>query len=285
MWIQRENTIASGALMFSLIFHLAIFISLFISNEELSSKPHPASKMQIILVPTSTETTKTTTNTLPINATQTLISPATQQSHETTNQNSVPKNYPDIIEEASHSVLTEKFYDPLIDAKNRAKQAVAEAKNIADLHKKSIKELDSTLIEQIENQDTDDNHTTLHENNLYKLEIISSSEKKGKHSIAIDQESLYISEMDNKNKFDKLKEQVKTLLDTHILPNVENSDTILTFTVDPQNLIILIEIFSSSVEIERNLNPLIKQLNFDSIFINSTLNDMPYSFSVKFNDE
>lgn len=48
---------------------------------------------------------------------------------------------------------------------------------------------------------------------------------------------------------------------------------------------IFIEILPASTPLEKNVEPLIRQLNFDLILINSHLNQRPYSLSIKFEHE
>ncbi|MBH2002661.1 MAG: hypothetical protein I8H98_10430 [Moraxellaceae bacterium] len=281
MWIQKKTPIAHSALIFSFIFHILIFI--FIFNFEIEHKHNSDYKMEVILVSTPTTLTKPKNN---MHSTKIEQSTIQTKSNETKNEERVMQdNVPDFFELEKSRSLSESVYDPLLDAKNRAKKAIADAKLIANTHKKSIKKLDEKPIDQMEEQYTSDILTPDNLNHLYKIEIINNSEKLEIFSNIIEQASNYIPTPEEQNQINQFKEQTNIGLNNEVLLEKLNSKILLKFTIDPQNLIILIEIKPMSIEVERALNQLIKQLNFDLIFISSDLSYTPYSFSFEFNTE
>ncbi|RZF50221.1 hypothetical protein EXE30_13510 [Acinetobacter halotolerans] len=286
MWPHQPKFKASHcALFFSIILHILIFIILL--NSEFENKVNQIPEMKVSLVSLTMPTSKQPENE-PSKMPEPKIKDIQNDSNQITNSsdpaNEISNNNihdPIDVKKNTENLYTKDLYDPLLDAQNRAKKAVIDAKKKSDLYNNSLEKFDGDLSKILENKnfrETQDNDIS---NNLYKIEIINNSTETLEHSHIIEQALLHTKIPEEIQKINHLKETVTLLFKSDILSKKSDSRTSITFIVVPKNLTILIKLDPSNIYSEEKIEQFIKQENLDLIFINSNLNDAPYSFSVE----
>jgi hypothetical protein len=169
------------------------------------------------------------------------------------------------------------LYDPLLDAQNRAKKAIKEAKDVSNLYQANIKPMQTDFLEN--------NQMSLPEPEsdsfgLYKVEIIDNQQDLEHYSTLMKAVSA-TQTTDEEIRINQLAHQVTTLLNENNLTTTQINPTSIEFMVDPVNLIILIKLPYDPSQNNQKIKALLQNISFDSVFISSNLNEKSYSFSIQ----
>lgn len=284
MWYQKNLNISQSAFLFSIITH-ALLLSILLQSEH-SNKLEPPNEMKIILIPVNLSSKNSEKKIISSTTQNTTARTETKRSYSSDAPSAAQDNIPDFFELESKNSLINQNYDPLADARYKAEKAIADAKIVADEHSKNLEKIDDNSIHQLKNAINNNNDLNNNNiNNLYKVEILSNAIKNQNYKNIIFQASTYQPNLENKEKIDTLKEKVKLLIEQEVLKKLIAAEISIQFTIDPEKLLIMVEVFSASNESKTYLEQLLHQLNFDLILINSNLNEKPYSFSLNLKNE
>ncbi len=169
------------------------------------------------------------------------------------------------------------LYDPLLDAQNRAKKAIKEAKDVSNLYQANIKPMDTNFLENNQSPISKSETASL---GLYKVDVIDDAKDLELYSTLIEL-SMTSPSKDDELQINQLTQQITKLLLENDLSLIKAKPTTIEFMIDPVNLIVLIKLSADSIKTHHNLKTLLENMSFDTIFINSNLNERPYSFTVE----
>lgn len=282
MLSQNKLNISQSAFLFSIIMH--VFIVILLLNFAVEKNDHITSNINITLVSASSvnhkdamflsskdsQTTATIDQPQPISET---IFDSTALANTST-ENQVPEFFS--IDEHVNSSKIEHTYDPLLDAQNRAKKAIKEAKDVSNLYQSNIKPMETDFLEKNQLSSLKLETDSL---SFYKVEIIDTPKNFERYSAQI-HVSKTTSSSEEEIKINQLSEQITELLHENRLVLTNKNPETIEFIIDPVNRIILIHLSSESLKMHHNLKSLLENISFDAILIDSNLNQKAYSFVV-----
>ena len=154
MLSQNKLNVSQSAFLFSIIMH--VFIVIVLLNFAVEKNDHITSNIKITLISASSvnhkdtifssskdsQTTATIDQPQPISET---IFDSTAPA-KTPTENQVPEFFS--IDEHVNASKMEHTYDPLLDAQNRAKKAIKEAKDVSNLYQSNIKPMETDFLEK-----------------------------------------------------------------------------------------------------------------------------------------
>ena len=281
MWSQKKLNVSQSAFLFSIIAHVAILIALLKPDAENSSDI--TSTMKVTFVSASVKTnndivriaSKPSSSTVNQLQTQNSKSLDASSTDSTTLANQVPDFF-DLTQD-TQMIEANNLYDPLLDAQNRAKKAIKDAKDVSNLYQANIKPMDSNFLEDYQLPISKSETESL---GLYKVDVIDDPKDLELYSTLIEL-SMTSPSKDDELQINQLTQQITKLLHENDLSLIKTKPTTIEFMIDPVNLIVLIKLSADSIKTHHNLKTLLENMSFDAIFINSNLNERPYSFTVE----
>nr|WP_227540268.1 hypothetical protein [Acinetobacter junii] len=181
------------------------------------------------------------------------------------------------LSQDTQMIEANNLYDPLLDAQNRAKKAIKDAKDVSNLYQANIKPMDSNFLEDYQLPISKSETESL---GLYKVDVIDDPKDLELYSTLIEL-SMTSPSKDDELQINQLTQQITKLLHENDLSLIKTKPTTIEFMIDPVNLIVLIKLSADSIKTHHNLKTLLENMSFDAIFINSNLNERPYSFTVE----
>ena len=282
MLSQNKLNISQSAFLFSIIMH--VFIVIVLLNFAVEKNDHITSNIKITLISASSvnhkdamflsskdSLTKATID-QPQPISERIFNSAVPANTSTENQ--VPDFFS--IDEHVNSSKIEHTYDPLLDAQNRAKKAIKEAKDVSNLYQSTIKPMETDFLEknQLSSLKLETDSFS-----FYKVEIIDTPKDFERYSSLI-HVSKSASSSEEEIKINQLSEQITELLHENRLALTNKKPENIEFIIDPVNRIILINLSSESLKMDHNLKSLLENMSFDAILMDSNLNEKAYSFVV-----
>ena len=281
MWSQKKLNVSQSAFLFSIIAHVAILIVLLKPDAENSSDI--TSTMKVTFVSASVKTNNDTVRISSEPSSSTVNQLQTQNSKKldasSTDSTNLANQVPDFFDLTQDTQMIEanNLYDPLLDAQNRAKKAIKDAKDVSNLYQANIKPMDSNFLEDYQLPISKSETESL---GLYKVDVIDDPKDLELYSTLIELSTTSPSK-DDELQINQLTQQITKLLHENDLSLIKTKPTTIEFMIDPVNLIVLIKLSADSIKTHHNLKTLLENMSFDAIFINSNLNERPYSFTVE----
>lgn len=281
MWSQKKLNVSQSAFLFSIIAHVAILIVLLKPDAENSSDI--TSTMKVTFVSASVKTNNDTVRISSEPSSSTVNQLQTQNSKSldasSTDSTTLANQVPDFFDLTQDTQMIEanNLYDPLLDAQNRAKKAIKDAKDVSNLYQANIKPMDSNFLEDYQLPISKSETESL---GLYKVDVIDDPKDLELYSTLIEL-SMTSPSKDDELQINQLTQQITKLLHENDLSLIKTKPTTIEFMIDPVNLIVLIKLSADSIKTHHNLKTLLENMSFDAIFINSNLNERPYSFTVE----
>lgn len=281
MWTPIKLNVSQSAFLFSIIAHVVILIALLKPDAENSSDI--TSTMKVTFVSASVKTNNDTVRIASKPSSSTVNQLQTQNSKRldaySTDSTNLENQVPDFFDLTQDTQMIEanNLYDPLLDAQNRAKKAIKDAKDVSNLYQANIKPMDTNFLE--------DNQLPISKSEikslgLYKVDVIDDPKDLELYSTLIELSTTSPSK-DDELQINQLTQQITKLLHENDLSLIKTKPTTIEFMIDPVNLIVLIKLSADSIKTHHNLKTLLENMSFDAIFINSNLNERPYSFTVE----
>ncbi|MDH0668039.1 hypothetical protein U4959_09690 [Acinetobacter junii] len=281
MWSQKKLNVSQSAFLFSIIAHVAILIVLLKPDAKNSSDIR--STMKVTFVSASVKTNNDTVRISSEPSSSTVNQLQTQNSKKldasSTDSTNLANQVPDFFDLSRDTQMIEanNLYDPLLDAQNRAKKAIKDAKDVSNLYQANIKPMDSNFLEDYQLPISKSETESL---GLYKVDVIDDPKDLELYSTLIEL-SMTSPSKDDELQINQLTQQITKLLHENDLSLIKTKPTTIEFMIDPVNLIVLIKLSADSIKTHHNLKTLLENMSFDAIFINSNLNERPYSFTVE----
>ncbi|MFV5367483.1 hypothetical protein VXO74_02020 [Acinetobacter junii] len=281
MWSQKKLNVSQSAFLFSIIAHVAILIVLLKPDAENSSDI--TSTMKVTFVSASVKTNNDTVRIASKPSSSTVNQLQTQNSKSldasSTDSTTLANQVPDFFDLTQDTQMIEanNLYDPLLDAQNRAKKAIKDAKDVSNLYQANIKPMDTNFLENNQSPISKSETASL---GLYKVDVIDDPKDLELYSTLIEL-SMTSPSKDDELQINQLTQQITKLLHENDLSLIKAKPTTIEFMIDPVNLIVLIKLSADSIKTHHNLKTLLENMSFDTIFINSNLNERPYSFTVE----
>lgn len=281
MWSQKKLNVSQSAFLFSIIAHVAILIVLLKPDAENSSDI--TSTMKVTFVSASVKTNNDTVRIASKPSSSTVNQLQTQNSKSldasSTDSTTLANQVPDFFDLTQDTQMIEanNLYDPLLDAQNRAKKAIKDAKDVSNLYQANIKPMDTNFLEDNKSPISKSETESL---GLYKVDVIDDPKDLELYSTLIEL-SMTSPSKDDELQINQLTQQITKLLHENDLSLIKTKPTTIEFMIDPVNLIVLIKLSADSIKTHHNLKTLLENMSFDAIFINSNLNERPYSFTVE----
>ena len=189
------------------------------------------------------------------------------------------ENPSDLMDSDTKELTKQLDNDPLAEARYRAEKAVKDAKIIADEYRKNIRPIDEHSIARLEGLLENEDPNTDQINHLYKVEILTDKINDQKYEELINKAAIFEPNVEESKYLVELRNKLNLLIEEDVLKQATSGNASIKFTIDPENLIILLEIFTTSSDTEQHLQHELGTLDYDALFINSNLNDRPYSIS------
>ncbi|MFW1950376.1 hypothetical protein [Acinetobacter beijerinckii] len=281
MWTPKKMNVSQSAFLFSIIVH-TIIVTLFLKFEAEKDIDN-ISTMNVTFISASTLKAQTFSSSSSRNIPSKNDTKPNEDKVNTENaissnnplDNQVP-NFFDLTQD-TQLLNSNNLYNPLLDAQNRAKKAIKEAKDVSNLYQANIKPMQTDFLEN--------NQMSLPESEsdsfgLYKVEIIDNQQDLEHYSTLMKAVSA-TQTTDEEIRIHQLAHQVTTLLNENNLTTTQINPTIIEFMVDPINLIILIKLPYDPSQNTQKIKALLQNISFDSVFISSNLNEKSYSFSIQ----
>lgn len=281
MWSQNKLNVSQSAFLFSIIAHVVILIALLKPDAENSSDI--TSTMKVTFVSASIKTNNDTVriSSAPSSSTvnQLQIQNSKRLDASSTDSTNLANQVPDFFDLTQDTQMIEanNLYDPLLDAQNRAKKAIKDAKDVSNLYQANIKPMDTNFLEDNQSPISKSETDSL---GLYKVDVIDDPKDLELYSTLIEV-SMASPSKDDELQINQLTQQITKLLHENDLSLIKTKPTTIEFMIDPVNLIVLIKLSADSIKTHHNLKTLLENMSFDAIFINSNLNERPYSFTIE----
>lgn len=278
MWSQNKLNVSQSAFLFSIIAHVVILIVLLKPDAENSSDIR--STMKVTFVSASVKTNNDTVRISSEPSSSTVNQLQTQNSKRldasSTDSTNLANQVPDFFDLTQDTQMIEanNLYDPLLDAQNRAKKAIKDAKDVSNLYQANIKPMETDFLEKNQLSSLKLENESF---SLYKVEIIDNYKNLELYSSIIHVSKASRSS-EEEIKINQLTEQITKLLHDN---NVGVINQTIEFTIDPANRIILINLSSDALKMHHNLKSLLANISFDAILMDSNLNEEPYSFTIE----
>ncbi len=281
MWSQKKLNVSQSAFLFSIIAHVAILIALLKPDAENSSDITSTMKVTFVSasVKTNNDTVRISSEPSPSTVNQLQTQNSKRLDASSTDSTNLANQVPDFFDLSQDTQMIEanNLYDPLLDAQNRAKKAIKDAKDVSNLYQANIKPMDSNFLEDYQLPISKSETESL---GLYKVDVIDDPKDLELYSTLIEL-SMTSSSKDDELQINQLTQQITKLLHENDLSLIKTKPTTIEFMIDPVNLIVLIKLSADSIKTHHNLKTLLENMSFDAIFINSNLNERPYSFTVE----
>lgn len=281
MWTPKKLNVSQSAFLFSIIVHIIIVTILL--KFEAEKNIDNVSTMNVTFISASTLKAQTfsssSSRNIPSkNDTKPNDNKVNTQNPKSSNNlldNQLP-NFFDLTQD-TQLLNSNNLYDPLLDAQNRAKKAIKEAKDVSNLYQANIKPMQTDFLEN--------NQMSLPEPEsdsfgLYKVEIIDNKQDLEHYSTLMKAVSA-TQTTDEEIRINQLAHQVTTLLNENNLTTTQINPTSIEFMVDPVNLVILIKLPYDPSKNTQKIKALLQNISFDSVFISSNLNEKSYSFRIQ----
>ena len=281
MWTPIKLNVSQSAFLFSIIVHIIIVTVLL--KFEAEKNIDNVSTMNVTFISASTLKAQTFSSSSSRNTPLKNDTKPNENKVNTQNPKSsnipIEDQTPDFFDLTQDTQLlnSNNLYDPLLDAQNRAKKAIKEAKDVSNLYQANIKPMQTDFLEN--------NQMSLPEPEsdsfgLYKVEIIDNQQDLEHYSTLMKAVSA-TQTTDEEIRINQLAHQVTTLLNENNLTTTQINPTSIEFMVDPVNLIILIKLPYDPSQNNQKIKALLQNISFDSVFISSNLNEKSYSFSIQ----
>ena len=281
MWSQNKLNVSQSAFLFSIIAHVAILIVLLKPDAENSSDITSTMKVTFVSasVKTNNDTVRISSEPSPSTVNQLQTQNSKRLDASSTDSTNLANQVPDFFDLTQDTQMIEanNLYDPLLDAQNRAKKAIKDAKDVSNLYQANIKPMDSNFLEDYQLPISKSETESL---GLYKVDVIDDPKDLELYSTLIEL-SMTSPSKDDELQINQLTQQITKLLHENDLSLIKTKPTTIEFMIDPVNLIVLIKLSADSIKTHHNLKTLLENMSFDAIFINSNLNERPYSFTVE----
>ena len=281
MWSQKKLNVSQSAFLFSIIAHVAILIVLLKPDAENSSDITSTMKVTFVSasVKTNNDTVRISSEPSPSTVNQLQTQNSKRLDASSTDSTNLANQVPDFFDLSQDTQMIEanNLYDPLLDAQNRAKKAIKDAKDVSNLYQANIKPMDSNFLEDYQLPISKSETESL---GLYKVDVIDDPKDLELYSTLIEL-SMTSPSKDDELQINQLTQQITKLLHENDLSLIKTKPTTIEFMIDPVNLIVLIKLSADSIKTHHNLKTLLENMSFDAIFINSNLNERPYSFTVE----
>ncbi|APU48457.1 hypothetical protein [Acinetobacter junii] len=281
MWSQNKLNVSQSAFLFSIIAHVAILIVLLKPDAENSSDITSTMKVTFVSasIKTNNDTVRISSEPSPSTVNQLQTQNSKRLDASSTDSTNLANQVPDFFDLTQDTQMIEanNLYDPLLDAQNRAKKAIKDAKDVSNLYQANIKPMDSNFLEDYQLPISKSETESL---GLYKVDVIDDPKDLELYSTLIEL-SMTSPSKDDELQINQLTQQITKLLHENDLSLIKTKPTTIEFMIDPVNLIVLIKLSADSIKTHHNLKTLLENMSFDAIFINSNLNERPYSFTVE----
>lgn len=281
MWSQKKLNVSQSAFLFSIIAHVAILIALLKPDAENSSDITSTMKVTFVSasVKTNNDTVRISSEPSPSTVNQLQTQNSKRLDASSTDSTNLANQVPDFFDLSQDTQMIEanNLYDPLLDAQNRAKKAIKDAKDVSNLYQANIKPMDSNFLEDYQLPISKSETESL---GLYKVDVIDDPKDLELYSTLIEL-SMTSPSKDDELQINQLTQQITKLLHENDLSLIKTKPTTIEFMIDPVNLIVLIKLSADSIKTHHNLKTLLENMSFDAIFIHSNLNERPYSFTVE----
>ena len=276
MWIQKQINISQRSFLFSILVH-ALLLS-FILKSALYIKIDTPKEMKVVLIPLPQASPSHKENIVSASRTD-KINQTNAEPKDNTVDHTLNENPSDLMDSDTKELTKQLDNDPLAEARYRAEKAVKDAKIIADEYRKNIRPIDEHSIAQLENLLEHGDPNTDQINHLYKVEISTDKINDQKYEELINEATAFEPNVEESKYLAELRNKLNLLIEQELLRQKTSENASIKFTIDPENLIIVLEIFTTSNETKQHLRRELGALNYDTLFINSNLNDRPYSIS------
>ena len=281
MWSQNKLNVSQSAFLFSIIAHVAILIVLLKPDAENSSDITSTMKVTFVSasIKTNNDTVRISSEPSPSTVNQLQTQNSKRLDASSTDSTNLANQVPDFFDLTQDTQMIEanNLYDPLLDAQNRAKKAIKDAKDVSNLYQANIKPMDTNFLEDNQSPISESETASL---GLYKVDVIDDPKDLELYSTLIEL-SMTSPSKDDELQINQLTQQITKLLHENDLSLIKTKPTTIEFMIDPVNLIVLIKLSADSIKTHHNLKTLLENMSFDAIFINSNLNERPYSFTVE----
>ena len=281
MLSQNKLNISQSAFLFSIIAHVAILIALLKPDAENSSDITSTMKVTFVSasIKTNNDTVRISSEPSPSTVNQLQTQNSKRLDASSTDSTNLANQVPDFFDLTQDTQMIEanNLYDPLLDAQNRAKKAIKDAKDVSNLYQANIKPMDTNFLEDNKSPISKSEAESL---GLYKVDVIDDPKDLELYSTLIEL-SMTSPSKDDELQINQLTQQITKLLHENDLSLIKTKPTTIEFMIDPVNLIVLIKLSADSIKTHHNLKTLLENMSFDAIFINSNLNERPYSFTVE----
>ena len=281
MWSQNKLNVSQSAFLFSIIAHVAILIVLLKPDAENSSDITSTMKVTFVSasIKTNNDTVRISSEPSPSTVNQLQTQNSKRLDASSTDSTNLANQVPDFFDLTQDTQMIEanNLYDPLLDAQNRAKKAIKDAKDVSNLYQANIKPMDTNFLEDNQSPISKSETESL---GLYKVDVIDDPKDLELYSTLIEL-SMTSPSKDDELQINQLTQQITKLLHENDLSLIKTKPTTIEFMIDPVNLIVLIKLSADSIKTHHNLKTLLENMSFDAIFINSNLNERPYSFTVE----
>lgn len=276
MWIQKQINISQRSFLFSILVH-ALLLS-FILKSALYIKIDTPKEMKVVLIPLPQASQSHKENIVSVSRTD-KINQTNAEPKDNTVDHTLNENPSDLMDSDTKELTKQLDDDPLAEARYRAEKAVKDAKIIADEYRKNIRPIDEHSIAQLEGLLENEDPNTDQVNHLYKVEILTDKINDQKYEELINKAAIFEPNVEESKYLVELRNKLNLLIEEDVLKQATSGNASIKFTIDPENLIIVLEIFTTSNETKQRLRRKLGTLNYDALFINSNLNDRPYSIS------
>lgn len=281
MWSQNKLNVSQSAFLFSIIAHVAILIVLLKPDAENSSDITSTMKVTFVSasIKTNNDTVRISSEPSPSTVNQLQTQNSKRLDASSTDSTTLANQVPDFFDLTQDTQMIEanNLYDPLLDAQNRAKKAIKDAKDVSNLYQANIKPMDTNFLEDNQSPISESETASL---GLYKVDVIDDPKDLELYSTLIELSTTSLSK-DDELQINQLTQQITKLLHENDLSLIKTKPTTIEFMIDPVNLIVLIKLSADPIKTHNNLKTLLENMSFDAIFINSNLNERPYSFTVE----
>lgn len=276
MWIQKQINISQSSFLFSILVH-ALLLS-FILKSALYIKIDTPKEMKVVLIPLPQVSQSHKENIVSANRTD-KINQTNAEPKDNINDHTLNENPSDLMHSDTKELTNQSNDDPLAEARYRAEKAVKDAKIIADEYRKNIRPIDEHSIAQLKGLLENEDPNTDQINHLYKVEILTDKINDQKYEELINKAATFEPNVEESKNLAELRNKLNLLIEQELLGQKTSENASIKFTIDPENLIVVLEIFTTSSETEQRLQRELGTLNYDVLFINSNLNERPYSIS------
>ncbi len=212
MWSQKKLNVSQSAFLFSIIAHVVILIVLLKPDAENSSDI--TSTMKVTFVSASVKTNNDTVRIASKPSSSTVNQLQTQNSKSldasSTDSTNLANQVPDFFDLTQDTQMIEanNLYDPLLDAQNRAKKAIKDAKDVSNLYQANIKPMDSNFLEDYQLPISKSETESL---GLYKVDVIDDPKDLELYSTLIEVSTTTPS-TDDELQINQLTQQITKLL-------------------------------------------------------------------------